>query len=51
MPVKQRERDIYIYRSADCSRASWRQVSHAVFGSLFKAQHKQDPHLTKSCST
>ena len=30
---------------------SLKQVSHAVFGSLFKAQHKQDPHLTKSCST
>ena len=30
---------------------SLKQVSHAVFGSLFKAKHKQDPHLTKSCST
>ena len=30
---------------------SLKQVSHAVIGSLFKAQNKQDPHLRKSCST
>ena len=30
---------------------SLKQVSHAVFGYLFKAKHKQDPQLTKSCST
>ena len=31
--------------------SSLKQVIHAVFSSLFTAQHKQDPHLRKSCSS